>query len=270
MVKVSEMFPESGTVPALEVRSALAPAGAGLGLARAKADAVAFAGRVRAIKDRLPQGKLADDKQARTVESLMGSAQAALKEIEAARKAATKPLKDEAKAIEDIYRPLSTSLDEVVRHCGPLLAAWIKAKQQEQQRAELEARRLRLEAEQREIEARLAADRAESEDRRRERLAEASDAMQDQAVALLLTPPPIRGIATAGSKHSLVSTWHAVVANLAEIPREYLMANQQALDDALAAAVRRMRVDGKETPDFNVPGVTLELRDGLRRGRGVY
>jgi hypothetical protein len=119
------------------------------------------------------------------------------------------------------------------------------------------------------VAARLAAEDAKSEQERRAHLADASNAMQDAAMALCVAPPVIKGIATHAGSHSLVSTWHAMVTDVTKLARVWLMPDQRGIDDALAAKVREMRAKGGTVPDFDEPGITIEERHSTRKGRGV-
>jgi len=229
-----------------------------------------LATRVNEIADRVPTGKVESDRQAREVERLMSASKDALAQVEAKRKEIVGPLNEQVKAVNDLFRPLTAALGGVKEKCDPLVLAWIKAKQQEQERARLEAERVRIEAERREVEARIAAENARTEEERREQITKASDAMQEQAFAKALVPAPIHGLASASSSHTLTRRWVATVSKPADLPREYLMPNQAAIDEALAAAVRKMRAEGREVPELEIPGVTLEEKESLRKGRGVY
>lgn len=225
--------------------------------------------RVQEISARIPKGRVETQQQADDVNTLMSLAKNTVKAVEISRKAITKPLDDQVSAINNLYRPLTDALKYVVTRCEPLVVAWLQAKQAAQERERLEAQRLKLEAEQREVAARLAAEDAKSEQERREHLAAASNAMQDAALAQIVAPPPIKGIATHAGSHSLVTTWHAVVSEPEKLARVWLMPNQAAIDDALAAKVQEMRAKGGSVPEFNEEGITIEERTGLRKGKGV-
>jgi hypothetical protein len=225
--------------------------------------------RVQEISARIPKGRVENDGQARDVNTLMSLAKNAVKDIETSRKSITKPLDDQVGAINNLYRPLTDALKDVVKRCDPLVVAWIQAKQAAQERERLEAQRLKLEAEQREVAARLAAEDAATEVERLAHLADASNAMQDAAMALCVAPPPIKSIATHAGSHSLVTTWHAVITDVTKLARVWLMPDQRGIDEALAAAVREMRATGGTVPEFDHPGITIEERQGLRKGRGV-
>jgi hypothetical protein len=235
-----------------------------------KAQAFAQAAlRVQEIAAQVPEGKLESDKDASALERLLSLAKDARKGAEDARKRTVGPLNDQVAAINDLYRPLTTALDELRAKAEPRLLAWIKAKQEVQRKAEQEAQRLRIEAEQRELAARQAAEEARTIEERRTLEAKAAEAMQDAAIATALAPPPIRGIATSDSRHSITRRWRAVVSEPEKLPREFLMPDQKAIDEALSVALRRAKAAGREVPDIEIPGVTLEEVEGLRKGRGI-
>lgn len=276
MVKVSEMFNgahEDAVVqyvsPFSEPPQSHAPIEKVSDEDRARADVARLSARVQSITAKIPAGRVETEQQAGDLNTLMSLAKIAVKEIETSRKSITKPLDDRVSEINNLYRPLTDALKDVVKRCDPLVVAWIQAKQAAQERERLEAQRLKLEAEQREVAARLAAEDAKSEQERRAHLADASNAMQDAAMALCVVPPVIKGIATHAGSHSLVSTWHAVVTESAKLARVWLMPNQAAIDDALATKVREMRAKGGTVPEFNEDGITIEERHSTRKGRGV-
>jgi len=265
MVLLREMFPE-GFVPS---PAAIAPASDLTALERARAAVVVYAERIKGISARIPTAKLESDQQAHDVNSLLSLAKIALADMDDARRKILEPLAQETKAINDLFHPLTKAVEDVKTKCDPLVYAYIKAKQAEQERQRLEGERLRIAAEQKEVEARIAAESAKTEQERQAKLREASDAMQEQAFVRAGELAPIKGIATTVGSHSIATRFVAVVSDPSKLAREWLMPNQAAIDEALAAAVRRMRAEGKQVPDFHVDGVTVEERESLRRGRGV-
>ena len=232
--------------------------------------------QVQDVVAKIPAAKIASEEQAHEVNALLGVAERYEKAVEAARKDITAPLNAQVKAVNDLFRPLTVALSGITAEGNkggrvrPLVLAWIKAKQEAQKRAQEEADRVRREAEQREIAARIAAEEAATEAARKEQIVLATEAMQDAALAQVMAPVPVRGIASASASHTITKHWVVSAINPAELPREYLMPNEPAIKDALASAVRRMRAEGKSVPDFEVLGVTIEETEGLRKGRGIY
>jgi type IV secretory pathway VirB10-like protein len=226
--------------------------------------------RVQEIVARVPTGKIESDAQAREVETILSAGKTALKYVEDTRKAAVGPLNAQVSAINALYRPLTDSLESLKPRCEPLLLAHIHAKQEAQRKQELEAQRLRIEAEQRELAEREAAEAAKTEAERKAHMAAAGEAMQDAALAVATTPRQVKAVASEMSSHTVVKRWVVAGIDAAKLPREYLVPDGEMINAALAEAVRKMRAAGKQTPDFNIAGVTIEEKEGLKKGRGIY
>jgi hypothetical protein len=224
--------------------------------------------RVQEVTASLPDHALANQAEADALNGALIRAKEALATIERARKSATKDLRDQVRQIDDLYRPLTDALKGLKAAADPLLLAWIRAERERVEAERREAERLAREAEEREIQARLAAEETESPKVRAVAERQVAEAQQQAAFALSHAPAPVKGVAGAVGGHSVTRTWKAIVSEPAKLPREFLMPDQAAIDEALAIAVRKMRAAGRGAPDLDIPGVTLEEVEGLRRGRG--
>jgi hypothetical protein len=183
--------------------------------------------------------------------ALQGRAYKVEKAIEELRQRRVKPLQDETKAINAL---LGTGSNPGGLVFGPLLArmgkggdadrrqaAWRAAERSRIAREQEEAQRRQIEAARAEQAARALALASTDEYARAEAKAQADRAALDQQRAELAAPlPQVRGVKTEDGRKSYHEEWTFEVVDPDQVPREFLMVNEQAIRAAVKAGRRQI------------------------------
>lgn len=160
-----------------------------------------------------------------TAVSFLGKIASTRKAIDADRMARTKPLKDEAKKIEDAYRPVTDLLKQVDDLIRGKVNDWKRAEmvriaEQKRQEADAEA-------------ARLAVIKANGE------------ATEEQMQALAFRPDvpddPIKRVHTEGGSAQFRKVWKWELVNASEVPPIYFTIDEKKIRAAIAAGERNIR-----------------------------
>lgn len=179
---------------------------------------------------------IADSSGLQYATDVLGWVAKAKKNLEERRKFFTKPLNDQVKRINDLFKDLGAPLetaDSILR--GKVLT--YRQEQEKIRRAEEERLRKLQQEEQRRIEA---------------------EAIEKGEVAVFTPPPPAPVIQqqakTVSGDYGAVSAklvWDFDIVDEAQIPREFLLVNDKAIRAAVKAGVR------------NIPGVKVYQKEEL-------
>jgi hypothetical protein len=108
---------------------------------------------------------------------------------------------------------------------------------------------------------------------RRKAEAEAAEKARREAIVMDEAPPPAaapvivkeaaRIVTSSGSKASATVKWKGRVIDFDQVPRQYLVLNERALQ----AAIDGMRAQGKKLEDAKIPGVDVyeDIQTSIRR-----
>ncbi len=227
-----------------------------------------LAGEAQQLSRKLKDVAIKGAADAGFVNEALVSVKSLISEIEATRKQQTKPLKDQAKSIEDEWRPHTAALDELRAILDRKLVIWTQAEQERIAREQAEARRLQDEAARREALAEeerqdallkmgTASTTEEYQDleaqaqRAAAAAASASQALMQARMAEPMEAP--RGIRSDSGTSGLVDNWTFKVVNLEQVPREWLILDEQKV----RAAVR-----GKNGVR-DIPGLSIYAEQSL-------
>jgi hypothetical protein len=199
------------------------------------------------------------------VKSLLG-------EIEGTRKLQTKPLKDQAKSIEDQWRPHAVALEELRALLDRKLVIWTQAERERISREQAEARRVQEDEMRRQAdalrwreEALAKADAAEDEQTRAVALASAQAAAavaETASVALtqarMAEPMEVpHGIRSDSGTSGLVENWTFKLLDFDKVPREWL-----TLDEVKIRAAVRGKGGVRD-----IPGLAIYAEESLTTRR---
>lgn len=219
-----------------------------------------MAEEIRSITDAVTSKPLADDADEGRASELLNRGAAALKELDALRKARVGPLNEEVKAVNGLFKVVTDPCEALVGKGGKLerlILTYRSMKKARLQREQDEALRKQREAAEREAQAMALAASATDEQARAVALEAADEASADQAAAALAEPLPMPvGVRTDSGSVSARKVWTVEVVDEALVPREYLMVDLPKLKAAVKAGVRV------------VPGCNIAEDEALTRRPG--
>jgi hypothetical protein len=155
---------------------------------------------------------------------LLIAAKGALRDVEDARKALTKPLQDRTKEIQNATRPLEAAFDNLISEASKKHVKYLD--DEDRMRREREAMEQR----------RIAEERKAAEAERIE--ARVENRQVDILAAIPLAAPPVvgkpvRGIKTEAGTASLVAVWQWEVTDIEKVPRQYLAVDAAKITHAV-------------------------------------
>jgi hypothetical protein len=195
---------------------------------------------------------------AANLNNLLGQVKVAHGEIEHSRTGQVSVLNVIVKAINDIWRKPKDVLEEAEKVAKKKLIVFYQGERERQQREAEAAQRAQQEAADREAEALAKLQAAKTPVDRRAAEAEVQAASADLTVARLAEPTQeLRGIKSDGAdlgmrvSSTLQERWTFKVVNAAMIPREYMVADEKKIRQAVLAGAR------------DIPGVSIYAEESL-------
>lgn len=209
---------------------------------------------------------LSSNDEAHRLNELLSRGAAAEKNLEYLRTQRVKPLNEEVRSINALFKMVTGPLDEFVAKAKRALLAWTQQERARVQREEEAARRLQEEAALRESEALAKAAEARSEAARIVAMQEAEAASREQSRALVAAPamPAPKGYRGDAGSSSVTERWVLLgIHDLLKVPIGYwhhpdvLAALEKVLRAAIRSGVRE------------IPGVSIATEEGIavRAGR---
>ena len=177
-----------------------------------------------------------------TAADLLKSIKAMSKDAEEARKKITSPLDACKTAVMDLFRPISTRLDNSERHIKSLMIAY-STEQERLRAAQEEKLRKQAEAEEKKkreaLEARAAKALADGK-------TEKAEELQQQAAEVYVPAPILASTVQKPAGVSMRKLWKARVIDANKVPRGYLMVDEKKLDAQAKATQDSLAVPGVE------------------------
>jgi DNA repair exonuclease SbcCD ATPase subunit len=195
--------------------------------------------------------------EAHRVADVIKQAKTAVDELERARTARVKPLNDEVKRVNGLFRLVTEQLEGIRARADRLVIAHAQAERARIQREQEELQRQQREAAEREAEALRKAETAKTEKARKKALEQAEAASQEiaQIQVVNVMPAPTAYRNDAGTV-SLTKRVVLAAFDPDKVPLQYWRSSEvlEALRKVLAKAVRGGARD--------IPGCTLEEKEG--------
>ena len=225
-----------------------------------------FAAEIAKVTAASVSAPLASTDEAHRLNELLSRGAAAEKNLEFLRTQRVKPLNEEVRSINALFKLVTAPLEEFVAKAKRALLAWMQQERARVQREEEESRRRQEEAAVKEAEAMAKATAAASAEARSRALAEAHQASIEQSLALVSAPAmqAPKGYRGDAGSSSMTERWVLLgIHNLAEVPLSYWRHPDviAALEKVLRAAIR--------SGAHAIPGVSIGTEEGIavRAGR---
>lgn len=225
-----------------------------------------YAAEIAAVTTTTLSGPLASNEEAHHLNELLSRGSTAEKGLELLRTQRVKPLNDEVRSINALFKLVTAPLDDFVVKAKRALLAWNQQERARIQREEQAAERLREEASLREAQAMARASEADTEAARLAALMDAEAASKEQSRALMLAPPVAapKGYRGNAGSSSVTERWVLLgIHTLDEVPQTYWRHPDviAALEKVLRAAIR--------SGVHDIPGVSIGTEEGIavRAGR---
>lgn len=209
------------------------------------------------VADRLLPAVLQSDEERVGIVNMLLEGKRAETSLETLRKKLVEPLKGKAKAIDDAMGPSSPTrraFAELRRRGEALIGAYNAHAEAQRARERDEAERRQREAVEAEARAVAEAQAAGTEQERHQALARADVASLEQSAATVEAADvalPVRGVRTDAGSVSFTERWTFKVENANDVPRGYLIVDEQEIRRAVALGIR------------NIPGVHIYPEQGL-------
>lgn len=188
------------------------------------ADLAVLAGRVSEMLVKLDQFEVNSDADARLVNDMIAGAKMAWEKLEKDREARKKPILEEGRALDSIYKPASQAFEDMKKRAQKKLRQYLERKQEEAAQAMARSEEAKRKAEEEREEAIRRAGEAKDEDEKKE--AEGAIVGATQALIKARQEGPLDQMPTSVRSEYAHSQMHyrtAVrVRDLTQVPREYL------------------------------------------------
>ena len=163
-----------------------------------------------------------------------------IKELDSLRKSITRPIDEGKKRIMDLFSPHMGKLETARTALTRAMMAWDD--EQERKRRELQAK-LQREAEEK---ARKEQERLQARAQKWEGKgnADKAEALREQAEEVVPDPVPVVLEIPKVQGRSYRDNWKAVVEDVNQVPREYMIPDQKALDKIMQATKGTLKIPG--------------------------
>lgn len=190
------------------------------------ADLAVLAGRVSEMLIKLDQFEVNSDADARMVNDMIAGAKMAWEKLEKDREARKKPILDEGRALDSLYKPASNAFEAMKKNAQKKLRQYLERKQEEAAQALARAEEAKRKAEEEREEAIRRAGEAKDEDEKKK--AEGDIVGATQALIRARQEGPLDPMPTSVRSEYAHSQMHYRTAirvrDITQVPREYLEA----------------------------------------------
>ena len=190
------------------------------------AELAVLAEKVSSISSRLDAIEVNNDADAKMVNDLIAGAKMAYEKLEKDREARKRPILEEGRALDSLYRPASAAFEDMKKRAQRKLKHYLERKQEEAAIALAKAEEAKRKAEEEREEAIRRAAEAKSEDEKKAAETEVVGATQALIKARQESPiDPSPSSVRSDYAHSQMLYRTAVrVRDITQVPREYLEA----------------------------------------------